>query len=247
MKKIAIVSFFLFLVSTISYGASQKVYTKFNVSLFSQPTFDSDEVENLSPNSTVIVQGYSNSWVRVKAKSGNEGWLAKKWVSESKVENQVIKPAHERYTVKSIDKFEKIIWYENKGHFFLSLISNIRIYIGKREKSPPFLRMKVTYHGDDWLFVKSFSVLVDGKKYGPYLYDFKRDNSSAVWEWCDVYVSGKEYKLIEDIISSKEAIIRFYGRLYIKDHTVTPKERDFLRKMMLSYKSLGGKPIQEEK
>ena len=160
---------------------------------------------------------------------------------ESKHRKEIAKiPAHARYADKKYDKFDRISWYISKDYSLFSDSGDyITAYVGKKEKQIPWLMIKILTENDDWLFVHSISMLIDGVKYGPFNYKIKRDNEyGSTWEWCDESSDSKQIKLIAE---SKETIIRFSGKLYKKDFTVPDYQKRILKEMILVYNSLGGK------
>lgn len=126
---------------------------------------------------------------------------------------------------------------EIDSRFFISpkgspLKSDVQLYIGFDE-SDEWLRFKVKYYDDDWLFVKSYKVAADDYRWQSPKMEFKRDHSSgSVWEWLDTSASDKELEVAKAIASADEAIIRFQGSKYYSDKTLQAEQKGSLRKII---------------
>jgi len=153
-------------------------------------------------------------------------------------------PAHELYTLQDVAPSGSIAWYRNKESRSAKNFANIMLVIGMEQNKPPFLQMQVGYASETYMFIQSFSVIVDDIDYGSFSPEFMQESSIQAWEWCEIKVGADEYKMIEAVIKSRESIIRYFGRKFYKDYVVSEKEKELLNNMLLSYMSLGGKPLQ---
>lgn len=88
---------------------------------------------------------------------------------------------------------------------------DIELYIGAN-KSSQWLRMQITYYGDDWLFAKSYKVAADGYHWQSPKIGFKRDSYLSVWEWIDKEPDQQDLKNLKKLANAKNAIIRFQGQ-----------------------------------
>ena len=109
------------------------------------------------------------------------------------------------------------------------------------EKATVFL--KLHYYDDSWLFAKSFKVVTDGVPFQSPAVRFNRDNYGGnVWETAYLDLSKKKYRALADkIVSSKEAIIRFQGKQYYSDLTVTDRMREDIGSMLKALDVIGAK------
>ena len=146
---------------------------------------------------------------------------------------------------KKHDDMKGITWYYDRtSPQYVNSRTNVHAYIGKRDNSAPFMRFVIQYVADDWLFIEKYIIKVDGKiytiteeKYG----EIKTDNGSGkIWEWLDRYVDSDEYEIIKAIANGKNVKIRFSGRQYHKDRTVTNKKKIALRNIIDAYEALSG-------
>lgn len=146
---------------------------------------------------------------------------------------QILKP----FSVRK-DDMEGITWITCKGENN-SFRSRVAPYMGRRDDNF-WLRFKVVYHGDRWLFLESFSFKADQVKVDYPLNKTKveRDNSSSVWEWIDVRAGEDEVYLLRTISSAKKTEMRFYGSKYHRDRTLTKNENECIKKMLSAWDKL---------
>jgi flagellar biosynthesis GTPase FlhF len=153
-----------------------------------------------------------------------------------------------RNLVKSRDEMEEIDWYEDQStheKIYTPRSKHIYAYIGKKNDKV-WLRFKMVYAAEEWLFVKSVSFKVDGENfkltYG-FLDDWERNNSSySIWEWKDVLVDENIWNLINKIAKSEKAMMRYEGQQYYSDRDISTTEKVALRNILSAYQSMGGKP-----
>ncbi len=146
---------------------------------------------------------------------------------------------------KSTDEMREIDWFYDMFTPRSNNTRNIHAYIGKKG-SKVWLRFKMSYNADDWLFVESVSFKVDGEdfslNYGRFD-DWERDNAGGgIWEWKDVSMDAQSWELVRKIADSKETMMRYNGRQYYSDREVSSAEKRALKKIILAYESMGGEP-----
>jgi hypothetical protein len=141
---------------------------------------------------------------------------------------------------KKYDELEGITWYTDSSTHPYN--TNFHLYFGKKKPGTPWLRLKIRYYADDWLFIESFFVVADGQRFEKPYAKFERDNGSgSIWEWYDENVSDTDMAMIRAIIKSKKATIRFTGNQYHKDHTISDQEKKSLQNVIDAFEALGGK------
>jgi hypothetical protein len=138
------------------------------------------------------------------------------------------------------DKFNGTKFYTDRSTPYYANYSTFHIYIGKTEGGDPYLRLKVRYSDDDWLFVESASINIDGDvrdlDVGS---DWDRDNGSGdIWEWVDVNATESHLSLVKDVINSKSAVIRYFGSKYRDDRTITSAQKRALQNVLDAYEAL---------
>lgn len=145
---------------------------------------------------------------------------------------------------KKYDDVNEITWYRDKSSPAYVNYNGFYAYIGQLNGSKPWLRLAIQYAADDWLFIESYIIKVDGKtftisenSYG----EIKTDNGSGgIWEWLDRQVGSSEYEIIKAVAHGKDVKIRFSGKDYHKDKTITEQQKTALINVLDAYEALGG-------
>lgn len=141
---------------------------------------------------------------------------------------------------KEVDDVRGITWYYDKSTTQYNNANSFHIYIGKEKSGSPWLRLRIQYFGDDWLFINNYKFLIDGYNYEITPEEVERDNNADVWEWYDTDININNLKIIKAIIESDKAILRCEGKQYYKDRTITSQEKKALQNVLDAYKALGG-------
>lgn len=145
---------------------------------------------------------------------------------------------------KKYDDMNGTTWYRDRTSPQYVNYNGFFATIGDDETSKPWLRLKIQYVADDWLFIEKYIINVDGKtytiteeKYG----EIETDNGGGeIWEWLNRSVDSDEYEIIKAVASGKNVKIRFVGKQYYKDKTITNKQKLALRNVIDAYEALGG-------
>jgi len=118
--------------------------------------------------------------------------------------------------------------------------NSLHLYMGQEQGSEPYLRFRIQYAGDDWLFINKFTINADGQVFviEPDYGDMERDNDSDVWEWYDISPSDGNLSMVKAIMNSKKAVIRCEGDQYYKDRTITSTEKKALKSVLAGYNAL---------
>jgi tetratricopeptide (TPR) repeat protein len=149
---------------------------------------------------------------------------------EKKQSQQALSKLSKRY-----DKFQDITWYSSPNSPRYRNYNAFYIYFGSSDNSKLPLRLVVQYESDDWLFIESAAVNVDGENYS-ISGDWERDHDSRIWEWIDETLDDRE--MIEAIIKSKSAVIRFEGNQYYNTRTISASQKQSMRDVLLAYDGL---------
>ena len=144
----------------------------------------------------------------------------------------------------SIDEVNAITWHQHRSSPDSNASNGFFSYIGKKGDDV-WLRLKITYTDEDWLFIKRYTFNIDGSNY-PVSIDWgdrKSDNSGGqIWEWVDLMVDSEAYALLEKVRDSKRTILRYEGNQYYKDRDVSQQEKQAVREILIAYEAMGGKP-----
>ncbi len=142
---------------------------------------------------------------------------------------------------KNTDKMEGVTWYSSHP---LGGTNSTRVEAYMGQKNAHFwLRMKIMFQDETWLFVKGYKFLIDGQTTDVPFDHFKveRDNSGgSVWEWVDVKMTPEYYQLLKSVAASKSAEIRFQGQQYYKDRKISASEKKSIANMFAAFEELGG-------
>lgn len=224
--------------------------------LLSQATafFDDKKYEKCKSEINILLEKHSGSSEAEKGKELFEkANLELEKLAEAKKREEVERVRKEKQRLanatkkmrKKYDDMKGITWYYDKtSPKYVNSRTNVNAYIGKRDNGSPFMRLVIQYVADDWLFIEKYIIKVDGKtytiteeKYG----EIETDNGSGgIWEWLDRSVDTDEYEIIKAIANGKNVKIRFSGKQYYKDRTVSYKEKVALKNIIDAYEALGG-------
>lgn len=117
---------------------------------------------------------------------------------------------------KEYDDVSGNTWYYNPYFTHYNNRNYTSIYIGKRKYGKPWLRLKMSYKGDSWIFFEKAYLSYDGNTMEiPFdRYDnYKSDNSGyGVWEWIDVGVDDSILAFLRKMVKGKEVKMRLSGK-----------------------------------
>ncbi len=137
---------------------------------------------------------------------------------------------------KKFDDVSGTTWYYNPYFTHYTNTNLTSIYIGQRE-GRVWLRLVMSYYGDDWIFFDDAYLSYDGNT--KYIYfdkydDKKTENDSSVWEWIDVSVDGDILSFLKQMVNGKSVKMRLSGK-YTKTRNLTTKEINGIKDVLLGY------------
>ena len=144
-----------------------------------------------------------------------------------------------RKLTKDEDKFEHTTWYKNSLFTHNANSNHLSLYIGQKENDI-WLRLFISYCGDDWIFFDKAQVLMndyactipfDRHK------DKDTDNSGGkVWEWIDVPVDEVLMQGICNLASPELTTckLRLSGK-YAHERDITPAEKKAFQQVLDGY------------
>jgi tetratricopeptide (TPR) repeat protein len=146
---------------------------------------------------------------------------------------------------KKYDDMSETTWYRDRTSPQYTNYNGFFGYFGKSNTGNPFLRLRIQYAADDWLFIERYVIKVDGityeiaeEKYG----EIETDNGSGgIWEWLDRSVTKKEMEIMNAVANGKDVKIRFIGKQYRKDKTINSTQKRALRNVIDAFEAMGGK------
>lgn len=194
---------------------------------FAEAKFALVDITNDHPNSKEAKQ--ADSLIKIVDASIEE--LKEKQLSQIK-----------RKLRKNVDEMEGNTWYYDKTTTRYNNVNSFHLYMGTSETSAPWLRFRIQYAGDRWLFIQKYIIKTDNNTY-----NFvpskrvERDNQGGkVWEWFDESVSKKTYLMLVDVANSKSAKLRLSGRQYHKDKIISSKQKQALKNIIEAHELFGG-------
>lgn len=204
------------------------------------------EMENRHPDSELfpeVKEIYDKIIKDEKDKAEKERLLAEKKEREAKLKAE--KEKQEKLKAlkklkKNYDDVSDITWYKNPYFTHYNNRNLTSIYIGSSGSST-WLRIKMSYKGDDWIFFERAYLSYDGntKEIIFNEYDDKDTENSGggVWEWIDVSVSSDVLSFLRDFSNSKNAKMRLSGK-YTRTRNLTWNERQGIRDVLNGYDAI---------
>jgi hypothetical protein len=142
------------------------------------------------------------------------------------------------------DEMRGLTFYSSKDTPESWFSNWIGIYIVE-SKGEYLLRLEINYTAEDWLFINQYIVKADEQIFriaAPYE-DVKRDYAGgSIFERYDHLLSSSELKMIEAVVESKEAVIRYNGDTYYTERKVSDTEKKAMLVTLAAFEELGSQP-----
>lgn len=169
--------------------------------------------------------------------------IVKDLVSKYETEQQEKAEAEKKERLQAVSKLRKkyddinhITWYENPYFRHYTNTNYTSIYIGQDESSI-WLRLMMSYEGEDWIFFESAYLSYDGNTFNiPFdkYRDKKTENDTRVWEWIDVRVSDDLLAFLRKMVNGKSVKMRLSGK-YTNTRKLTNTEIKAIKDVLLAY------------
>jgi len=116
--------------------------------------------------------------------------------------------------------------------------TRVEFYIVESLSGGPLrLRMQMMYGGTQRaFFLNTYTLVIDGRRIDAQG-QFRRDYGESVYELRDV---DMPLELAEEIMNSKESVLRLRGSNGLADHTFTQEHRQLIGEIVAAYKEMGG-------
>lgn len=138
---------------------------------------------------------------------------------------------------KTYDDVSDITWYENPYFTHYNNVNRTSLYIGKKDNSI-WLRLKMSYDGEDWIFFKNAYLSYDGNTQEIFFDEYrdkKSDNSGGdVWEWINVSVDSSLLTFLRAMVDGKSVKMRLSGK-YTKTRQLSTSEIKAIKDVLLAY------------
>ena len=139
--------------------------------------------------------------------------------------------------IKKKDEMSSFIWYFNPYFTHYENTNRVSIYISKISDLM-WLRMKMSYTGDDWIFFENAYLSYDGNTKGISFDKYKEkesDNSGGeVWEWIDIAVEDDLLEFLRAMVNGKSVKMRLSGK-YSKTRDLSVNEIKAIKDVLLAY------------
>lgn len=138
---------------------------------------------------------------------------------------------------KKHDDVQGITWYYNPyfTHYVDRTLTSL--YMGKSAGSV-WLRLKMSYGGDDWIFFKHAYLSHDGhtREFSFNEYKDKETDVSGGWvsEWIDLGVSSEDIAFLRKLVNGKSIKMQLTGK-YSKTRTLSNNEIKAIKDMLIAY------------
>ena len=138
---------------------------------------------------------------------------------------------------KNYDDVLDITWYK-QPYFLHDLATNATsIYIGDKN-SHRWLRLKMSYYGDHWIFFERAYLSYDGNTKEILFDRYKEKKTDSghghVCEWIDVTVTKDVKMFLRELVKSKNAKMRLTGK-YTETRNLDDGERNGIRDVLNGY------------
>lgn len=141
---------------------------------------------------------------------------------------------------KKVDDVDNITWYKNPyfTHYIDRTLTSL--YMGESASSV-WLRLKMSYGGDDWIFFDHAYLSYDGNthefKFSGYQ-DKKTDvDGGWVSEWIDINVGSEDLAFLRQMVNGKSIKMRLSGK-YTKTKQLSANEVKAIKEMIMAYDAL---------
>jgi hypothetical protein len=122
----------------------------------------------------------------------------------------------------------------------------VYVRFGMKGTAPLPLRWGINFASDDFLFVNSVIIRTDTTNetvYFEYSRVQREHADGRVWEWTDEATDILRWPLILRVARAGTAAIRFNGRQYYHDYTLTKTDISAIQRTLDIYTLLGGKQV----
>lgn len=171
-----------------------------------------------------------------------------KAIAEQKAKERAIQKAREEklQAVKSLrreyDEIEDITWSYNHYFKHYNNSNHVSLYIGQHGKNGyPWLRLRISYEGDDWIFFDKILLYCDGSTFEVPFDKYKNKKSDnaggTVWEWIDVPVDNELLSNLEMLAKGKSVKIKLSGK-YSNTRVISTTEQKALLEVMNAFAAL---------
>jgi len=142
----------------------------------------------------------------------------------------------------SVDDMQMTTWYYSQSTPKYSNRNSFHVYMGEKDGSV-WLRLKIQYYADDWLFIQKYIIKADSSIYNliPTSRVETDNDSGKIWEIYEEGVNASNYSMLKNIASANTVKVRFEGRQYYNDRVLSSAEKQSIGQVMELFEAMGGK------
>jgi outer membrane murein-binding lipoprotein Lpp len=141
---------------------------------------------------------------------------------------------------KKVDDISGITWYQQSNFTHYNNSNLTSIYLGENGNNR-WLRIKMSYKGDDWIFFDKAFLSYEGNTIEVLFDDYEdkeSDNAGGyVWEWIDLNLTSDVEAFLRKFANSTDAKMRLSGK-YTKTRTLSKNERQGILDVLNGYDAL---------
>lgn len=162
--------------------------------------------------------------------------------AKAEAEREAKRGALKKLKIK-YDNVQNITWYYNNRFTHYNNSNHTSIYMGQHgDKGDVWLRLKMSYEGDDWIFFEHAYLSYDGNTIEIPFEKYKEKESDngyggRVWEWIDVNVDSSILLFLSEMVEGKEVKMRLSGK-YSKTRIIPSSEISAIKEVLLGYELL---------
>lgn len=180
----------------------------------------------------------------LKNKASSILLVLNKEIEKEKAEKEKLKKAEEKKRLAAVNKLRKtqdevsgITWYKNPYFTHYTNTNLTSLYIGKKGSSI-WLRMNMSYKGEDWIFFENAYLSYEGNT-KEILFDKYQDKETevgngGVWEWIDVSISDSDILFLNKLAQSSDSKMRLSGK-YSRTRNLSTNEKKAISDVLLAY------------
>jgi hypothetical protein len=138
---------------------------------------------------------------------------------------------------KKKDDVQHITWYYNPYFTHYNNRNLVSLYMGENDQNI-WLRLKMSYYGDNWIFFEKAYLSYDGntREFPFNKYNDKESDHEGgyVWEWIDLSVNEYELDFLREMVKGKTLKVRLSGK-YTETRTLSYDEKRAIKEMIMAY------------
>jgi tetratricopeptide (TPR) repeat protein len=134
--------------------------------------------------------------------------------------------------------------YEDKSSTVYRNVESFHLMVKKfKDAQKPYLYLKIQRSGEEYLGIQSYTIKTDDNKFEIKLGWNDLVTDLAIGNVSESYtcpITGAYAEMIKSISKSKKTVVRYHGRQFYDDRTISAKELKAFNNMIKTFEALGG-------